>query len=177
MKKKQAEQFEEIVIALRSGGVAIFPTDSSYAIGCRITSRSGIREVMRHKRRHNARFTVVASSLAQVRCYFRLNACQKRLAKKYWPGPLSIVATPRFAIRVPDNRLLRTLARRAGSPLIASSLNLSGKPPLFHLRCLPRAFRNILRLDVGPLRKRPPSTVVACKGSAIVLYRAGKVLT
>lgn len=170
-----ADLLQTVVVAARRGEVIIFPTESSYAIGCRVDSRRGLAEVKRRKGRQDSRFTVVASSLYQVERHFNLTREQKRLAQQYWPGPVSIVVSSRFAIRVPANLLMRQLVRAAGAPLVASSLNQSGEPAIFSLNHLSKQFRDLPQLNLGRLRQAKPSTVVGFKGKKMIVYRHGAV--
>lgn len=164
-----------IINILRSGKIVIYPTDTAYAIGCVYTQRSAIREIMRRKGRTDPKFTIIASSLAQVEKYFRLTAAQRRLAKKYWPGPLSIVVSKRYAVRVPNHPIARQLARRVGAPLLATSVNRSGQPAAFDLRHLPVVFRDVPRIDIGRLPKVLPSTVVEIRRGQLIIHRAGPI--
>lgn len=164
-----------VVVALRQGKVAIFPTESSYAIGCRYDSRSGIHEIMRCKGRNDARFTVIAASLKQVQACFKLTQAQLQFVQRYWPGAVSLIVTPRFAVRVPASASLRRLAQQAKAPLIASSLNKTGEPAIFDLKHLPVVFQDLPQKNIGRLGKTKPSTVVAIKHGKVVIVRPGRV--
>jgi len=164
-----------VVVALRQGKVAIFPTESSYAIGCRYDSRSGIHEIMRRKGRKDARFTVIAASLKQVQTCFKLTQTQLHFVRQYWPGAVSLVVTPRFAVRVPASASLRRLAQHAKAPLIASSLNQTGELAIFDLKDLPAVFRDLPQKNIGRLAKTKPSTVVVIKHGKVAILRPGSV--
>lgn len=155
------QQRQAVLAALRQGEVAIFPTESSYAIGCRIDSPAGIRKIMQLKGRSDNRFTVVASSIAQVQKFFSLTKAQQRFVRQYWPGAISLVVSKRFAVRVSSNQRLRRLAQSAHAPLIASSLNQSGGLPMFDLVHLSSIFKGLPQENVGKLAKNKPSTVVS----------------
>lgn len=172
---KLRQQRTAVVAALRLGKVAIFPTESSYAIGCRIDSRRGVAEIMRQKGRKDGRFTVIAASITQIKQFFHINAFQLKLGKKYWPGAVSIVVSPKYAVRVPASTALRQLAKLAGAPLIASSLNRAGQPAIFDLKKLPAAFHNVPPIDIGKLPTKLPSTVIAVRRHRVVVVRPGSV--
>src|SRR3989344_2663155 len=87
---------------VRDGGVIVYPTDTAYALGGIFNSPSVIGRILQIKQRQDKKFTLLASSLQQVEKFFRLTAAQKKLAEKHWPGPLSLVVSGRFAVRVPD---------------------------------------------------------------------------
>lgn len=166
-------KIDAAVQSLRDGGVIVYPTDTAYAIGCAFDDQAAIKRIMKLKGRVNQKFTIIASSLAQAQRYFPLNACQKKLARTYWPGPLSIVVSSQYAVRVPDNAIARSLARRIGKPIIATSFNKSGEPEVFNLntylntttgRAL--ALLTDVIVNIGALPKRKPSTVIECKDTA-----------
>lgn len=166
----------------RNSGIFIFPTESSYALGCRYNDAASIRQITRLKGRTDTRFTLVASSLQQVKKHFALTRDQLQLAKHYWPGAISIVVSPQFAIRVPGHNRIRMLADHMGVPLIATSLNKSGEPPIYDLQQLVGTTlelslheRDIQIIDIGPLPHRPPSTIVECFRGGYVIHRSGAV--
>ncbi|MFA6475573.1 MAG: Sua5/YciO/YrdC/YwlC family protein [Patescibacteria group bacterium] len=165
---------------MTSGKIFIFPTESSYAIGCRYNDTVSIKKIMQLKGRTDDRFTVVAASLEQVKKHFKFTSQMEQLALKYWPGALSIVVSKKFAVRV------MAVPMDLPVPLIATSLNVSGQPPVFDLKnhlvktrliaSLPDDFLpDDSIIDVGPLPQRPPSTVVECFRGGYVIHRQGAV--
>ncbi len=183
---------------LKTGGVIIYPTDTAYAIGCAYDNKAAIRQIMKYKGRRDSKFTLIASSLQQVEKFFPLTSIQKKLARTYWPGPLSIVVSKQFAVRVPDQEIARSLARRVGKPLIATSFNKSGEPEVYDLTYYAKAFithraerggysanrpvyrgwldgNEICIINLGPLPKRKPSTVVEYKNNQLIVHRRGSI--
>lgn len=152
---------------LRAGGVIVYPTDTAYAVGGVFNRPAVIRRVIEIKgprRRGNKKFTLVASSLAQVERYFNLPRAARQIAQQHWPGPCSIVVSKSFAVRVPASPMARTLARRAGAPLVATSANRSGGRTPYSVRAALRQLRGRIQpdfvVDVGRLPKRKTSTIV-----------------
>lgn len=170
----------QAVAALRSGGVIVYPTDTAYGLGGAFDSPAVTRKILQIKQRRDPKFTLVASSRSQVEKFFKLNSLQKKLAQRYWPGPLSIVVSNRFAIRVPASRIARMLCRRLGKPLIATSANLSGQPAIYQATVVISQFANKknqpeLIIDAGRLPRRKTSTVVQAVGNRLTALRAGAV--
>lgn len=177
----------DIVRAIRrikAGGIVIYPTDTAYAIGCAFRRRSAMQKIMQFKGRVDPKFTVIAASTAQVEQSFKLNRRSRELAQRYWPGPLSLVVSKRFAVRVPDNAIARRLAHACGQPLVATSFNKSGEPPIYSLasaagkKCVALAKQqlpDIVIIDAGSLPYRTPSTVVEYHGNHITVLRAGPI--
>ena len=165
---------------LKQQGVIVYPTDTAYALGGVFDSPAVRRRILQIKQRRDEKFTLIAASLAQVQQFFTLNTMAKKLARKFWPGPLSIVVTKQFAVRVPKQALARSFARQAGRPLIATSANLSGSPAPYTVQAVLAQFKNKknqpdLLLDAGRLKKVKPSTVVAIVDGQVRILRAGPV--
>lgn len=165
---------------LRAGGVVIYPTDTAYAVGGVYSSTAVVRRTLQIKGRTDRKFTVVAASVQQVLKHFRLSPLAQRLARRYWPGPLSIVVSPRYAVRVPAASIPQTLARLARSPLIATSANRSGAGECYHHRDVIRAFAGLPHqpdalIAAGRLPRRRPSTIVRTVRDQIVILRQGPV--
>ena len=131
-------QAAEIV---RDSGVIIYPTDSSYAIGCQIGDKSAmdrIRQIRRLNDDHN--FTLIGRSLSELSAYTKLDNQAHRLIKNLTPGPYTFIlkATKQvpkrlmhakrktIGVRIPDNRVAMALLDELNEPLLSSTLILPG---------------------------------------------------
>ena len=118
---------------IRDGGVVIYPTDSSYAIGCQIGDKSAmdrIRQIRRLGDDHN--FTLIGRSLSELSAYTKLDNQAHRLIKNLTPGPYTFIlqATKQvpkrlmhpkrktIGVRIPDNRV--ALASAGGTERAAA---------------------------------------------------------
>ncbi|MFA5358337.1 MAG: L-threonylcarbamoyladenylate synthase [Patescibacteria group bacterium] len=178
--KPSKKGIDQAVRWLRAGGVIVYPTDTAYGLGGVIGNPAVVRRVLRIKKRRDRKFTVVCADLNQAKKFFRLNKLAARLAKKYWPGPLSIVVSSSFSIRVPANKLTQKLVKLAGRPLIATSANLSGNAAPYSGRVVIKEFKNQknqpdLVINSGKLKKTSPSTIVKIRGEKIEVLRQGSV--
>ena len=132
-------QAAEIV---RDSGVIIYPTDSSYAIGCQIGDKSAmdrIRQIRRLDDDHN--FTLIGRSLSELSIYTKLDNQAHRLIKNLTPGPYTFIlkATKQvpkrlmhakrktIGVRIPDNRVAMALLDELNEPLLSSTLILPGE--------------------------------------------------
>jgi tRNA threonylcarbamoyl adenosine modification protein (Sua5/YciO/YrdC/YwlC family) len=126
--------------ALEAGQLIIYPTDTLYALGCRASDGAARLRVREAKGRGDAKpLPLVAADLAQVESVCGpLSAPALVLARRFWPGPLTLVlavppqlspevtaGTGSVAIRVPAHALVRRLCQRVG-PLVSTSANRSG---------------------------------------------------
>lgn len=132
-------QAAEIV---RDAGVIVYPTDSCYAIGCRIGDKSAmdrIRDIRRLGNDHN--FTLVGRSLSELSAYTKLDNRAHRLIKSLTPGPYTFILqatkmVPKrlmhlkrktVGVRIPDHRVAMALLEELNEPLLSSTLILPGK--------------------------------------------------
>ena len=176
---------------LRDGGLIIYPTDSSYALGCCIGNKEAqerIRAIRRVDESHN--FTLVCRDLTDISTYAKVDNVVYRLLKGLTPGPYTflLMATrevPRrlqnpkrktIGLRVPDNLISQALLAELGEPLMSSTLQLPGEEmPLTD----PYEMRDILGHAVdlvidGGHCGFEPTTVLDLTGPVPEVVRAGK---
>jgi len=151
---------------LRKGGIVIYPTESSYAIGCDFTNKKAVAYVVGLKQRPVSKhITVIVDSLKTAKKYCRLNKKEKQLIKEFMPGPLTICAKGKhfkeFNFRISSNRIASALAKFLGKPIVATSANFSNEMPIYESKKL-KQFIGLVDaiIDIGMLPKREVSTVV-----------------
>ena len=127
---------------LLNGGVGVYPTDSSYAIGCCIGDKAAMDRIRRIRKvddTHN--FTLVARDLSEVSTYAKIDNEQYRLIRATTPGPYTFILSatrqlPRrlqnpkrktIGLRIPDSSIARCLIDELGEPLMSSTLILPGE--------------------------------------------------
>lgn len=138
----QARLIRQAAEIVRDAGVIIYPTDSSYAIGCQIGDKSAmgrIRQIRRLDDDHN--FTLIGRSLSELSSYTKLDNQAHRLIKSLTPGPYTFIlkATKQvpkrlmhakrktIGVRIPDNRIAQALLDELNEPLLSSTLILPGE--------------------------------------------------
>ena len=131
----------QVVALLRDDALIAYPTDSCYALGCRLDSPTGperIRRIRGLDDRHD--FTLVCADVAQLGQYVHLDNAAFRSLKAATPGPYTFIvkaskevprrlAQPKrrtVGVRIPDHPVVRALLRELGSPLVSSTLLLPG---------------------------------------------------
>jgi tRNA threonylcarbamoyl adenosine modification protein (Sua5/YciO/YrdC/YwlC family) len=88
----QPRLIARVVEAVRNGQVIVYPTDTSYALGCRIGEKSAldrIRAIRELDERHN--FTLACRDLSDISTYAKVNNQNYRLLKAYTPGPYTFI--------------------------------------------------------------------------------------
>ena len=138
----QKRLIHQAVQIIHDGGVVVYPTDSSYAIGCHLGDKSAmerIRQIRRVDDKHH--FTLVCSDLSEIATYAKVSNADYRMLKSLTPGPYTFLLqatheVPRrlmhpkrrmIGIRIIDNPVVQALLEELGQPIMSSTLILPGK--------------------------------------------------
>lgn len=187
----QPRLIKRCVEIIRAGGVIVYPTDSSYAFGCRMDNKEGlerIRRIRRLEQDHN--FTLVCIDISQVSTFAKINNESFRLIKSLTPGPFTFILaatreTPRriqdakrktIGIRLPDDPITAAIVAELGEPLFSSTLILPGEEESMSD---PEAIRDRvgkgvdLIIDAGVVTYEP-TTIIGFIGENPEIIRQGK---
>ena len=186
----QPRLIDQAVEQVRAGGVLVYPTDSSYALGCQLENKAPaerIRQLRQTDRHHH--FTLVCRDLAEIAVYAKVDNQVYRLLKAATPGPFTFILpatheVPRrlqhprrktIGIRVPDHAITHALLTALDQPLMSCTLLLPGDEWPLHD---PEEIRDRVgaAVDViidGGLTRQEPTTVVDLNGEAPELIRQG----
>lgn len=138
----QARLIHQAVEIVRSGGLIVYPTDSSYALGCHVGDKAGMERIRRIRdldNKHN--FTLVCRDLSEIAAYAKVDNSGYRLLKSLTPGPYTFILkatheVPRrlqnpkrktIGIRIPAHPVAQALLEELGEPLMSSTLILPGQ--------------------------------------------------
>ncbi|NLP30200.1 MAG: threonylcarbamoyl-AMP synthase, partial [Clostridiales bacterium] len=137
------KKIDEVAMILRNGGVVAFPTETVYGLGADALNHKAVSKIFKAKGRPSDNPLIVHISDIE-QCYSLTNSFTetiKKLAERFWPGPLTIIVPKSnivpdittggldtVAIRMPDHPVALELIRRSGCPVAAPSANLSGRP-------------------------------------------------
>jgi len=157
---------------LENNGVIIYPTETSYGLGCKATSRKALKKIFQIKKRDKGKkLPVIVADEEMANDLFVLNADAKRLIAKFMPGPLTLIAKARksmpkeigrnkIAFRISSNRLAGALSKAIKCPIISTSANISGSANIYSEKelfpfepCVDAIFLT------GNLKKAKPSTI------------------
>jgi tRNA threonylcarbamoyl adenosine modification protein (Sua5/YciO/YrdC/YwlC family) len=187
----QPRLVRQAIAAIRDGSVVVYPTDSSYALGCLIGDKEAmerIRRIRNADKNHN--FTLVCRDLSEIAKYARVDNRQYRTLRAFTPGPYTFLLeatrevpkrlqNPKrrtIGIRVPDNAIVRMLLAELGEPIMSSTLMLPGEEaPLTDPHEIKTRLEHAVDLviDGGPGGVEA-SSVVDLTGEAPVVVRRGK---
>ncbi|MBK1734543.1 threonylcarbamoyl-AMP synthase [Halorhodospira abdelmalekii] len=186
----QPRLIKQAVDILIAGGVIAYPTDSSYALGCRMGEKAAldrIREIRRLPDDHN--FTVACKDLKDIGTYAKMENYAYRLLKSHTPGPYTFILratseVPRrlqhpkrktIGIRVPDHPVARALTETLTEPLMSVTLQLPGESqPLDDpYEICERIGKRIDAVIAGGATGGGPSSVIDLTGEAAEVVRTG----
>jgi L-threonylcarbamoyladenylate synthase len=176
---------------LRRGGIVAYATDTLYGLAVDPRSPEAVERLFAAKGRDaRAAVPLIAATLEQAPLAALLTERDLRVARIFWPGPLSLVAPAHVsiagaalgggttvAIRVPAHDVARALAAAFGFCITATSANPSGLPPACTADEVAAALAGHVDvlLDSGPAPGGPPSTIVDLRHEPPTLVRAGAI--
>lgn len=187
----QVRLIRQAVGIIRAGGVVVFPTDSSYAIGCHLGDKAAMERIQRIRRldnKHN--FTLLCRDLSEIATYAIVDNINYRLIKSLTPGAYTFILqatreVPRrlqnpkrktIGIRVPDHIVTQALLQELNEPLMSSTLMLPGDEfPMTDPYQIRLALEHQVDLIIdGGFCGHEPTTVVDLMADRPVILRKGK---
>ena len=186
----QARSLAQVAEILRSGGLVAYPTDSGYALGCRLGNREGldrIRALRQLSDKHH--FTLVCSEFGQLGQYVQMDNDVFRAVKAATPGAYTFILkatreAPKVmlhpkkktvGVRVPQHTTALALLQALGEPLMSSTLILPGADdPLTDGWQVNDELGNLLDavLDSGDCGLEP-TTIVDLSDGEVAILRLG----
>lgn len=176
---------------LKSGSLAVFPTETVYGLGASALDAKAVSGIFKAKGRpaDNPLIVHVKNAEDAAKCG-KWNALAEKLARVFWPGPLTLIVGRRDAIppevsagldtvalRAPAHPAAQALLQACGLPVAAPSANQSGKPsPTTARHALDDLNGRVpLVLDGGPCMVGLESTVADARGEFPLILRPGAV--
>jgi len=131
------KEVKRVVDILRNGGLAIYPTDTVYGLGCDITNTKALERIARIKgvKLAKANFSFICADLSNLSDYVRqIDTPTFKILKRALPGPYTFIlpgnnSLPKdfkkkktVGIRVPDNAIAKALVESLGNPIVSTSI-------------------------------------------------------
>lgn len=188
----ESARIAEAVAALRAGEVVVCPTETFYALAADSRLPGSLEKIFELKGRDAAKTIALIAADATMAFSIAREVPHRarRLARKFWPGPLTLVMPARHdlpkaligpdggvGVRVSPDPIASALALALGASITATSANLSGAPPAVTLAPVRQAFGGKIKimLDGGRLPGGAPSTLVACRADGYEILREGAI--
>ena len=190
---------QETIAVLQSGGLVLFPTETTYGAGVDATNQAAVDKLLAYKsRREGKPLSIMVTNQEMAEQYVIVNQQAALLYTQFLPGPVTVVSNTlkqpehsknriaqgvasefdTIGIRIPDYELMLKITQALGKPITATSANASGKKRPYSVADifsgLSQKQKNLidLVLDAGELPKNEPSTVIDTTLSTPVTLRS-----
>ena len=177
---------------LRSGGLVAFPTETVYGLGANALDEAAAKKIYAAKGRPSDNPLIAhISSMEELPALVReIPEAGRKLAEKYWPGPLTMIFPKKdvvpygttggldtVAVRMPSDPVANRLIKLAGIPVAAPSANTSGRPSPTRAEHVIEDMDGKIEmiLDGGQVGIGVESTIVDVSGPVPTLLRPGAV--
>ncbi len=183
------EGIEKASQIINQGGIAVFPTDTVYGIGCNPYNKNSVRKIYEIKSRNILNpFPVLVYSKDIAKRIAFFDKIAEKIVERFWPGPLTIILkltdenlkkslnlTDKIAVRVPNHKCTLELLKKCNF-LVGTSANISGHSSFTNPD---ECFKNIQKYDVfidgGIISSKAESTIIEIENEEIKIIREGSL--
>jgi L-threonylcarbamoyladenylate synthase len=185
----EADELKKAKEILENGGVIAIPTETVYGLAGGIFSADSRKRIYKLKgRSYRKPLIVMAAGLGQLECFVEISDKIKKIAKKFWPGPLTLVLPTtvlgkmvsggrvNLGVRIPDHKAVLKLIEVCGFPLMTTSANPSSRPSARTAKEVQKYFgaKDVgLVIDAGRCELGKESTVIDLTHIHGVVIREG----
>ena len=175
--------------AINDGAIVVFPTDTVYGLGCNPYNHEAVLSLYEIKKREKTKpFPVIGYSKKEVEAIAEFNPLEKKIAEKFWPGPITMLLKVKdkeiqksldlgrkIAVRVPNNQCVLALLKEC-KLLIGTSANISGTTPFNDPNeCSKNLSGYDLLIDGGIISSQGESTIVEIENNNVKVLRKGSI--
>ena len=187
----QSRLLRQAAVIIEEGGLIVYPTDSGYALGCKLGNKAALERIRRLRqldKNHN--MTLMCRDLSQLGTYAKVSNTIFRLLKAFTPGSYTFILNathevPRLmlhpkrktlGLRVPENNITLSLLECLDAPLMSTTLILPGATaPISEPEAIKDLLGNCIDLIIdGGHCSHQPTTVIDLTGEYPVILREGK---
>lgn len=190
-----SQVIENAASILLSGGLVVYPTDTSYGLACDPRISEALENLFAVKKRsRESGVPLLFSDFNQCDEYHKFGNLERVLARMFWPGLLTLVLTANekipehftvgrasIAARVPNHEIPRGIAREIGFPIVGTSANLTGGPSPFNVDVAIEQLGDSvdLYIDGGQSKSEMNSTIISVEEEEgmyhIKVFREGQL--
>jgi L-threonylcarbamoyladenylate synthase len=182
-----AKGIEKTFQVIENGGIAVFPTDTVYGLGCNPYNSSAVKKIYEIKSREKIKsLPVLAYSLDIVKKITCVDSFTEKIIERYWPGPLTLILkltdqklkkslklNDKIAIRIPDSECALRLLEKCNL-LVGTSANISGNESFMDPdECVKNIKNYDIFLNGGTITSKGESTIIEIKNEKIEVIREG----
>ncbi|MHA2425302.1 MAG: L-threonylcarbamoyladenylate synthase [Candidatus Thorarchaeota archaeon] len=202
IKLETEEDFNKAIDAavevLESGGLVVYPTDTSYGLACDPRNEDAVGKLFDAKKRdRDIAVPLLFADSKQCEGYHDFLDLERVLTRLFWPGVLTLIVTAKdsvpsyvtggrttVAIRVPNHPIPRGIAKKLGAPIVGTSANIAGGSSPYVISSAKEQLGDSVELyiDGGPSNEDNDSTIIGIKEvedgfSSIKVFREGALST
>jgi len=183
------EGIEKAAQIINEGGIAVFPTDTVYGIGCNPYNINAVKKIYEIKTRDFSKplpVLVYSKELAEKIAHF--NEFTRKIVDKFWPGPLTIILkvtddklkeslhlNNKIAIRVPNHKCTLDLLEKCNF-IVGTSANVSGEISFTNAdECFKKIGDYDIFVDGGTITSKGESTIIDIENDEIRIIREGSL--
>lgn len=190
-----SDSLKKIKTHLEKDGLIIYPTDTLYGIGCNFYSAKAHAEIDKIKNRHDLPYSAAVSDLNMLKeVVENIPELFNKFYREMLPGKFTFLLDPsksvdkkllkgsnKIGVRIPGIPGILRLIKFLGFPIVSTSINRSGRPPLnspdeielllAKIASIPLS--ELLLIDKGILPLSKGSTIIKFSGNNIELVRKG----
>jgi len=174
---------------INKGGIAIFPTDTVYGIGCNPYNKTSVEKIFKIKSRNITKsLPVLTYSIETAEKIVNFDRVSKKIVEKFWPGPLTLILKvideeikkslnlkDKIAIRVPNHKCTLEILKKCDF-LVGSSANISGKSSFTNPE---EGIKDLQDYDIfvdgGIITSKGESTIIEIENEEIRIIREGSL--
>jgi len=175
---------------VKKGGLVVYPTETVYGLGCDPYNAEAVRRILKVKNNRNKPLPILVANIVDAEKIAFISTTGKKLAAKFWPGPLTLVFPKKSSfpdvvtfglntvgLRIPNNNVTLRLIRLCGGLLIGSSANRTGEEPSRTVQEISGDLKEMVDvvLDGGNVTRGISSTVVALISEKPKIIRKGPI--
>ena len=188
--KATKNNIEAAARIVRNGGLVVYPTETVYGIGCDPLNVQAVKRIIDVKGDRNKPLPILASTIGDAERIAFVSGNCKKLAAKFWPGPLTMVIPKKptlndvvtfgldsVGVRIPDNDVARMLIGLSRGLLVGSSANRSGQKPPRSVQEISGELKRMVDVivDGGETVQGIPSTVADLTSERPRILREGPI--
>jgi L-threonylcarbamoyladenylate synthase len=176
-KDNKAQVLQTAIEVLNKGGIIIYPTETSYGLGCDFYNTKANNKIYKIKGRGKKKpLSVIVPDVIAASYLINFSDQSRRLALEYWPGPLTLVLPYKYcklqnhcddylALRVSSHPFASYLSINFGKPIVATSANISGQSDCYTPEEIMNQFKDLetkadLFINAGNLPRKATSTII-----------------
>lgn len=186
-------QTEKAIKILNQGGIIIFPTDTAFAIGCRIDDERAIQRLFQIRKRPQSQAApVLVDGLSMAEQYLHPipKEVKEGLIDRFWPGALTIVlpclkdkvsslvrgGSDNLGVRMPNHSIVLEIIKKVGVPILGTSANLHTEKTPYEFKDLDQELIKQVDFVVeGECNLKQESTVIDCSKTPWKILRQGAI--